>query len=199
MNIIGKRIIMRSAKLSERKKLYDWMTKSDITRSIMGPPVYPDVPMPSWKEFRQDYTGDFFREYDRSTGKCFIIISGRTEVGTISFDLLNRKKKWVVLDIWLRSEKYCGHGYGSDALKTLCLFLHKKYGITFCYISPSLRNRRAIASYKKAGFSPLKMNRAEAKRKFGIDVFDYPDNIMMKKTIKRNDLRERSRRTTIER
>lgn len=186
MNITGKRIKMRSAKLSERKKLYGWMTKSNITRSIMGPPAYPDATIPSWEEFRQDYTGDFFKEYEGNTGKCFLILYGKTEVGTISYDLLNRKKKWVLLDIWLRSEKYCGHGYGPEALNILCLFLHRKHGITSCYISPSFRNKRAVAAYRKAGFLPLKMNGAEAKRKFGIDVFEYADNIMMKKAIKRS-------------
>lgn len=31
----------------------------------------------------------------------------------------------VVLDVWMRSEKYCGHGYGSDALNAICNYIQK--------------------------------------------------------------------------
>jgi RimJ/RimL family protein N-acetyltransferase len=105
-------------------------------------------------------------------------------VGTLCYDLLNIKKKWVLLDIWLKNEKYCGKGYGSESLKLLCTHLYNKLNIVNFYIAPSLRNYRAIKSYKKAGFKKLKMKRTEAKKKFGIDIFDYNDNVVMKKVLK---------------
>jgi RimJ/RimL family protein N-acetyltransferase len=51
------------------------------------------------------------------------------------------------------------------------------------YIAPSLRNPRAIKAYEKAGFKKLKMNRSKAAKKFGVDIFDYNDNVVMKKTL----------------
>ena len=87
-----------------------------------------------------------------------------------------------MLDIWMRSEKYCGHGYGSDALSILCTYIHEKYGITNFIISPSARNKRAVAAYKKAGFQYVKvLSREEQIEEFGIA--EYDDNVLMVKTI----------------
>jgi len=55
--------------------------------------------------------------------------------------------------------------------------------INNCYIAPSMRNSRAIKAYEKAGFKKLKMNRTKAMNKFAIDIFDYNDNVVMKKYI----------------
>ena len=79
-------------------------------------------------------------------------------------------------------KKYCGYGYGSDALNTLCKYIHKTYGITNFIISPSARNKRAIAAYKKAGFEYVKIiNKEEQEKEFGKS--EYDDNIMMIKTL----------------
>jgi hypothetical protein len=37
----------------------------------------------------------------------------------------------------MRATKYCGFGFGSDALATLCDYLHQRYGVTNFVISPS--------------------------------------------------------------
>ena len=43
--------------------------------------------------------------------------------------------------------------------------------------------KRAVAAYRKAGFKPVSMSRSEAKKEFGVDVYDYRDNIVMKKML----------------
>jgi RimJ/RimL family protein N-acetyltransferase len=111
-------------------------------------------------------------------GRNFIIVAGGELVVTIGYDLLDRKKDRVVLDIWMRAEKYCGHGYGSDALDALSAYINKTYGITNFIISPSARNKRAIAAYSKAGFKYLKTaGRKEQEKEFGST--EYNDNIIM--------------------
>ena len=87
----------------------------------------------------------------------------------------------------MKDKKYCGKGYGSNALKLLCIYLYKSKGIKYFYIASSLRNSRAIKSYEKAGFYKMKMNRTKAKNKFGVDVFDYNDNVVMNKIMKDNN------------
>lgn len=82
----------------------------------MGYPLFPEAPVPSYEEFVDDFSDDFFTEDSDSPGKSFIIMDQNTEVGTLCYDLMNLKKKWVVLDVWLRDEQYCGKGYGSEAL-----------------------------------------------------------------------------------
>jgi RimJ/RimL family protein N-acetyltransferase len=82
----------------------------------------------------------------------------------------------------MRAQEYCGHGYGPDALNTLCGYLHDVFGITRFIISPSARNKRAIAAYQKAGFV-LKsvLTRAQQVKEFGFS--EYDDNVLMIKVI----------------
>lgn len=178
----GFKILLRRAVLEDRPIIYNWMSNSNITKTMLGEPDYPDAPIPSFDEFVEDFSDSFFTEVE-SSGKCFIIMNDNEEIGTLCYDLMNLRKNWVVLDIWLKDEMFCGKGYGSEALKLLCIYLFDSKGINNFYISPSLRNTRAIKSYEKAGFMKLKMNRTRAKSKFGVDIFDYGDNVVLKKVI----------------
>jgi len=184
MVISGSKIKLRSAVIYERRLIYAWLARSDLTPSFMGPPDYPDSRIPTLKEFSQDYKKSFFSPAGNKTGRNYVIIADNIRVGTVGYDLFDAKKRRVVLDIWMRAEKYCGKGYGTDALTTICGFLNKRYGIKDFYISPSSRNKRAIAVYRKAGFKPIKMSRSTAIKEFGVDIYDYPDNIVMRKNLK---------------
>ena len=183
MEIKGSKIKLRPAILSERRLIYAWLAKSDLTPSFMGLPDYPDFHIPTLKEFCQDYKESFFSSAGNKNGRTFIIVANDIRVGTIGYDLFDDRKCRVVLDIWMRSERYCGKGYGSAALMTICDYLNNKYGIKDFYISPSLRNKRAIAAYRKAGFKIVKISRNAAKKEFGVDIYDCHDNIVMRKTL----------------
>jgi len=178
------RIKLRPAVLSERRMIYSWLAKSDLTSSFMGLPHYPDSRIPTMKDFSQDYKNTFFSPAGNKAGRCYIIIANNIRVGMVGYDLFDEKKHRVVLDIWMRAKKYCGKGYGTGALIAICNLLNKRYEINDFYIAPSLRNKRAIAAYRKAGFNLIKMSRKQAKKEFGADVYDYSDNIVMRKTLK---------------
>ena len=182
MEISGNKIELKPAQESDRKRIYSWLAQSDLTSSMMGPPDYPDHPIPSWEEFCEDYPLSFFNSSGNGKGRNYIIVLNDEKIGTIGYDLLDKKKDRVVLDIWMSAEKYCGHGYGSDALNTLCNHIHKIYGITNFIISPSARNKRAIASHKKASFEYVStISKAEQEKEFGKSEFD--DNIIMIKKL----------------
>jgi RimJ/RimL family protein N-acetyltransferase len=150
---------------------------------MMGVPLYPDLPIPTWKEFCDDYKPHFFNSPGEGKGRDYIIISnGNEEVGTIRYDVLDKKKSSVVLDIWMRATKYCGFGFGGDALNALCDYLHQRYGVTNFVISPSGRNKQAIASYQKCGFKCVSKPSKEIQKKdFGISA--CADNIIMVKKV----------------
>lgn len=177
--IQGRTIQLRPAIESDRKKIYEWLAHSDLTPSMMGPPDYPDGPVPTWDEFSSDYHLDFFNDSGNGHGRNFIILSGDEAVGTVGYDCTDMKEKRTFLDIWLAEERYCRKGYGSDALKTLCRYLFHTYGIVSFIISPSERNKRAIAAYEKAGFVRLQLDPEEQLEKFGRG--EYRDNIIMEK------------------
>ena len=181
--------MLRPARKSDRKRIYLWMAHSDATPSMMGPPDYPDHPIPSWDEFCQDYGEHFFKPSGDGKGRNYIIIADGKEVGTVGYDLCDKEKSRAVLDIWLCGEKYCGQGYGTDALNALCRHLFDKHGIRNFYIGPSSRNKRAVAAYLKAGFHQVGLSTQELDDEFGrgVNILDYRDNILMKRVIRKQD------------
>ena len=185
--ISGIRTKLRPARMTDRKRIYFWMARSDATPSMMGPPNYPDHHIPSWEEFCQDYGEHFFQPSGDGKGRNFIIIADGEEVGTVGYDLCDKEKSRAVLDIWLRGEEYCGRGYGTDALNALCRHLFDKHGIRNMYISPSLRNKRAVAAYLKSDFCQVAMTKEELEDQFGkgVSILDYRDNIVMRRVIQK--------------
>jgi diamine N-acetyltransferase len=63
--------------------------------------------------------------------------------GQIYFNDIETKDgiKRVELDMWMKAEKYCGRGFGSDALETLCVFLSKRFGVEKFMVQPEIRGR----------------------------------------------------------
>jgi diamine N-acetyltransferase len=146
---------------------------------MMGPPRYPDHPVPTWEEFCADYKPHYFDDSLPHAGRCFIIVAGSEDVGVVSYNRIDPASRECELDIWLRSERDCGKGYGSDALQVLCDFLRRSMGVARAIIRPSRRNERAIAAYKRAGFevSPLSADEHEARYGKG----DYGDTVTLVK------------------
>ncbi len=188
--ISGARTKLRPATMADRRNIYLWMAHSDATSSMMGPPDYPDHPIPSWEEFLRDYGEHFFNTSGDGKGRNFIIIADGEEVGTVGYDLCDKQKSRAVLDIWLRGEEYCGRGHGTDALNALCHHLFDEYGIRNLFISPSSRNRRAVAAYSKCGFRQVDMSDEELEAEFGreVSILDYRDCMFMKRV---NEIRDK--------
>lgn len=175
--IVGKKVILRPATLADRQPIFDWLTKSDLTKLMMGPPTYPDSPIPTWEEFINDYKEYFFDNTKPYLGRCFIIEVNCEPIGQINHDKISRIDNSTELDIWLKCSKYINKGYGSNAITTLCNYLTKKYGCKRFVISPSKRNNLAIRAYEKAGF--IKTDEKPNKL-----LSDYFDNIILTKIIK---------------
>lgn len=172
--IHGGKVILRPATMQDRKPIFEWLTNSDLTSFMMGPPAYPDSKIPSWKEFIQDYQEYFFDSSQPLLGRCFMIEVNGEPIGQINHDKIYPEDNSTELDIWLKSSQYTGKGYGADALEALCAFLNTEYSCKKFIIAPSKRNTRAINAYKKAGF----IESAEP-----IKSPDYFDIIVLIKTL----------------
>ena len=174
-------VLLRPAIESDRRQVYDWLARSDVTPSVMGPPHYPDCPIPYWEEFCADYLPHYFDDSDPFSGRCFIIVADGQDVGVVSYNAIEEEGRLTELDIWLAAEAYCGKGYGTAALEALCADLHEKYGDQEFLVRPSGRNRRAIAAYKKVGFEMLRLTPAEQRKRFGEG--DYEDSVALLKQL----------------
>jgi RimJ/RimL family protein N-acetyltransferase len=175
--IHGNLVTLRPATLDDRKPIFDWLTNSDVTMFMMGPPTYPDCTIPTWDEFLNDYKEYFFDSSKPFLGRSFVIEVKSEPVGQINHDKIHKDDYSTELDIWLKSSKYMGKGYGSDAIVTLCDYLTKKFKCKKFIIAPSKRNITAIKAYKKAGFIETDITH---------DSFlgDYIDAIRLIKAIK---------------
>ncbi|MEM8859559.1 MAG: GNAT family N-acetyltransferase [Chloroflexota bacterium] len=175
--ICGTRITLRPATQNDRRDIYRWLTASDVTAAMMGPPTFPDVPIPTWGEFCEDYAPHFFDRSRPHWGCSFIIEVNGKAVGHINYDGLDTERSIAELDIWLRSQDYCGHGYGTDAMVALMRHLHANFAVETFIVRPSRRNQRAICAYEKTGFRPSQLAIADQVSAYGNG--DYADTITL--------------------
>ena len=150
--IIGNIIELVPAMLEDRQKIYEWCFHSETTKSHSGPPDYPNVSIPTFKEFYDEYADYFFTGSELANGRGFIITYEEKPVGFISYCSFHLKKHKAELDIWINCEANCGKGFGTDAVSTLAEHISKTLGVCEAIMRPSIKNVRAVNSYKKVGF-----------------------------------------------
>ncbi len=114
--IIGEKIKIRPADINDKRKVFEWLTNSNLTKEMMGHPNYPDAKIPTWIEFDKDYLDYYFDGSIPLKGRCFIILEGENEVGQINYNAIDDEKKSTDLDIWLSDLKYTGRGIGTEAI-----------------------------------------------------------------------------------
>ena len=155
--IKGKIIDLVPASLSDRQKIYDWCFHCETSKSHSGPPDYPDLHIPTFEEFYNEYADYFFTDSKLADGRGFMIMHDGEPVGFISYCSFHLKQHKSELDIWMNSEANCGKGFGTDAIISLADYLGETFGTREFIMRPSVKNSRAIASYKKAGFEESDM------------------------------------------
>ena len=138
--------------MNDRRQIFEWLTNSDLTPFMLGLPNYPENPVPTWEEFINDYLEFYFDGSKPELGRCFVIEVNNSSIGQINYNEIYDADNSTELDIWLSNSRYTNEGYGTDALKTLCDYLHKQFGCKKFFIAPSKRNIGAVRSYRKAGF-----------------------------------------------
>lgn len=147
------------AEPKDQKRAYIWLCQSDITPLMMGPPCFPNHPIPSYEEFCSDYELFYFDGSKPDDGRCFIIVKNGLDIGIISYTCFYLRKGCAELDIWLNSKTHFNKGYGPIAIMKLCDLLSHAEGISTFILRPAENNLRAIRAYKKAGFKEKRYNR----------------------------------------
>jgi diamine N-acetyltransferase len=177
MEIRGSHISLRPAILADRQLIYQWLTQSELTKEMMGPPVYPETHIPGYAEFESDYVDHYFNGTKPYEGRCFVIEHKGAPVGQINYNPIDTENHCTELDIWMAGPECTGKGYGTEAIELLCGFLHRWYGLTKIYIAPSARNVRAIKAYARAGFAETD----DLPEDF---IPDYHDTVVMVKQLR---------------
>jgi len=172
-------VTLRPATLDDRRAVYEWAACSDLTSSMMGPPDFPEAPMPTWEEFCADYLPYFFDGSRPNVGRSFIVEHESQPVGHISYSRVDEfpGQSTAELDIWMRDSSCCGRGWGAQAIILLCDHLRDSFNVNEFIFRPSARNVRAIRSYHRAGFTRLALSNDEQAATYGPG--DYRDTIVM--------------------
>jgi len=154
--IKGSKIILVPAALDDRENIYNWCFHSETTKFHAGAD-YPDVIIPTFEEFYDDYVDYFFNGSSHSKGRGFIIVSNEEPIGFISYSSYHLKPHKAELDIWMKNEANCGKGFGTDAIISLGDYLNEALDVHELIIRPSKKNVSAIKSYEKSGFKESDM------------------------------------------
>jgi diamine N-acetyltransferase len=175
--IQGKRVVLRPASTEDESQILGWLLRSDITSSILGPPLFPERPVPRLDDPSQRLDPHYLDGTEPELGRCFLILVDGEPVGLVTYnDIVERDgRRQVELDIWMRSEAFCGKGYGTDALEALCGYLHEGFGVEQFMVQPSARSPRAIRAYEKLGFRRLELSIEAARELWGPN--DYLDSV----------------------
>jgi RimJ/RimL family protein N-acetyltransferase len=184
--IRGKRVVLRPATPEDEPQILAWLLRSDVTPSLLGPPLFPERPLPQIGGSAERLDPHYLDGTAPELGRCFLILVGGEPVGQVTYnDIMEWDgRKRVELDIWMRSEACCGKGYGSDALDAICRHLHEQFGVEEFMVQPSARNPRAIRAYEKVGFRRLVLPLEAARELWGPN--DYYDSVYMVRTILSN-------------
>jgi RimJ/RimL family protein N-acetyltransferase len=179
--ISGTTVTLRPSRESDRCDVFRWLAESDVTSSMMGPPLFPEVPVPTWDEFNRDFGSNFFDGSTLEVASSYVIEVAGESVGQVNYEIREDPVRHAELDIWLRSAADTNHGYGPDALIALTDHLSRSLGVETFLIRPSARNPRAIRAYQKAGFVLLPMSAQEQVDTYGAG--DCNDTVVLVKHV----------------
>src|SRR5512147_517002 len=100
-------ISLRQARLDERRTVFEWLCHSNTTPLFMGPPLFPEVAIPSWEQFLTDFEDFYFAESGRSRGAVFIVERDGEGIGCVCYSCFHLTPYSAELDIWFRDVAFC--------------------------------------------------------------------------------------------
>jgi RimJ/RimL family protein N-acetyltransferase len=80
------RVVLRPARIEDRRLIYHWLACSDVAALMNGPPTYPEKPVATWDEFRDSYATHYFDDSAPELGRCFLIVVDGAPVGQVNYN-----------------------------------------------------------------------------------------------------------------
>jgi RimJ/RimL family protein N-acetyltransferase len=179
-------LTLRPATFEDRPAIHAWMTAEGIVESMLGPPLFPDVSIPSLEQFIADWEPHHFTHENPELGRMFVVERDGRAVGVIAQNSVVNSadgERCAEMDLWLASAEARGRGYGSTALSLLAARLEHELGLDSIFLQPSARNPNAIRAYLDAGFRPVRLRPDAAARHFATTP-DYHDSVFLEKKLR---------------
>ena len=151
----------------------------------MGPPLFPELPAPTWEEFCSDWEPHYWTHESPARGRLFLILADGARVGVIAHsEMLSTSdaRRACEIDLWLAAPELTGRGHGPAAIERICALVAREMDIEIAFIQPSARNPAAVRAYEKAGFRRCAMSGEEAAAHFGTRP-DYRDSVFLEREL----------------
>ncbi|WP_165497027.1 GNAT family protein [Rhodococcus sp. ABRD24] len=133
-SLIGHRVALRRATAEDAPRFREIMATPEVDRWWAG----------GWPSLEDDLAG--------AEHTSFAIEADGTVVGMIQwYEETSPTVRYAGLDMFLHPDHH-RRGYGSDAIRTLIVWLFDDVGHHRIIIDPALENRAAIACYESVGF-----------------------------------------------
>jgi len=175
----GARLTLRRARLTDRPRIYEWLTNSDLAPNVMGAPFYPERPVPTLDEFSAHYVNAYFEGTRPFSGRMFVIVAAAEDIGCISHGPVDLLNDVVEIDIWLAEKRLTSRGLGSEAMVLLAGWMQTHYGVNRFLMRPSRRNVRALRAMRRAGFRETDLPAAEVVEKLHLPPGQYADELLL--------------------
>lgn len=88
----------------------------------------------------------------QDSGTLGIVTESGVFIGEVSCRDMDLVAGTAVVGIMIGDKSYWGHGYGTDAVRTLCRFLFDRFRLRRIQLDTWAGNKRAIKSYAKVRF-----------------------------------------------
>ena len=159
MELTGQKVGLTPITLAEKEEFYQLATQS------YGSKFWYDKERKSKRskaEFFKDWKDAYFDPDNPNEGQCFWIVVNGQKIGQINYNKIHPRDKKVELDIIIGPKECLDKGYGTDALKTLIMYLFDNFDINKIWIEARANNPRAIKAYQKIGFKQEGLLRQES-------------------------------------
>jgi RimJ/RimL family protein N-acetyltransferase len=175
------RISLTRPTLADRARVHGWLTTPGIVEKMMGPPIFPEIPVPDYATFCDDYVAHFWTHEAPELGRLFLIEAAAGAIGCITHNdvvVTAGGARACELDLWLAGPRFIGRGYGRAAILAICELIARELRVSEAFLQPSARNPIALAAYVGAGFSRSPLPGPEAAAFYRTRP-DYADSVFL--------------------
>lgn len=175
----GAKVTLRPATPLDLARVFEWFSASDLTREVMGAPLFPDRPVLDIDAFRKIFPIHIFDGSRVFDGRGWIIRAASEEVGFLAHGRVDLARDVAELDVWLAARRFCGQGLGSAALEIACRRLQDDFGVNRFVLRPSRRNVHALRAMRRAGFRDVGIDPKQVAAKLELRAGDYLDEVLL--------------------
>lgn len=102
--------------------------------------------------FMKQYETVILEDNHRESGMFGIFTESDEFIGEVSYREMDVVSGTAVLGIMIGEKDFWGRGYGTDAVRTMCQFLFRRFRLRRIQLDTWSGNERAVKSYLKVGF-----------------------------------------------